>query len=173
MSDAGVIAIVTGSVTIATTIITFLTLWIKLKYGVEKVEETATKAKVVEDKIDHNTEITKQGTNQAVESAKEAVHAANNAKETVDDINRRLNGGLEKAISLLLYPIQQALMEHITQDTKDITDLKAAMKEFITDSKLKEFSDYIHQRNHDLLDAMNAQTLQTRLMLAKMEENSK
>ncbi len=62
MSDAAVVAIVTGLVTIVTMVIGFLTLWIKLRYGIQQAEDAASKAtiavvqaKVVEGKIDDNT----------------------------------------------------------------------------------------------------------------------
>jgi DNA repair ATPase RecN len=72
MSDAAMASLVTGSVTIVTLVIGFLTLWIKLKYGVVKAEEAANNAQRVEGKIDnaataaqvvaknlaHNTELT-------------------------------------------------------------------------------------------------------------------
>lgn len=48
MSDAAIANLITGVVTITTTVIAFLTLWLKLKYGVKEVGG----------KIDHNTTIT-------------------------------------------------------------------------------------------------------------------
>lgn len=62
ISDGAAIAVVTtivsGVVTIVVGIIGFFTLWLKLKYGVEKVDEAATNAQKVEKKIDENTRIT-------------------------------------------------------------------------------------------------------------------
>lgn len=58
MSDVSVASAVTGLVTITTMVIGFLTLWVKLKYGVDKADEAARVAKVVEDKVDDNTAIT-------------------------------------------------------------------------------------------------------------------
>ena len=69
MSDAAVSIVVTGVITLTTMVIGFLTLWIKLRYGVGKVEEVSVKAdeaavkaaeavvvaKGVEAKIDDNT----------------------------------------------------------------------------------------------------------------------
>lgn len=60
MSDAAIASVVTGLVTVVTLITGFLTLWVKLRYGVEKAEEAATKAKLVEHKIDTNTQITER-----------------------------------------------------------------------------------------------------------------
>lgn len=58
MSDAAVATIVGAAVNIIGMVVGFLTLWVKLKYGVQKAEEAATKAQVVETKIDRNTDIT-------------------------------------------------------------------------------------------------------------------
>lgn len=51
MSDAAVATLVSGVVTIVTMLVGFLTLWVKLKYGVEKTKD-------VESKVDHNTALT-------------------------------------------------------------------------------------------------------------------
>lgn len=58
MTDGAITTIVAGVITVTTMVVGFLTLWVKLKYGAEKAEETASKVKVVEGKIDDNTRIT-------------------------------------------------------------------------------------------------------------------
>lgn len=69
MSDATIVTVVTGIVTVTTMVVGFLTLWLKLKYGVDKAEQAATKAEhaatkaaskaeVVEGKLDANTATT-------------------------------------------------------------------------------------------------------------------
>ena len=71
MSDAAVATIVGGFITISTMVIGFLTLWLKIKYGSEKVDatakeaadtakEAATKVASIEEKVDANTDITKR-----------------------------------------------------------------------------------------------------------------
>lgn len=85
MSDGAVYAIMAGVVQITVYIIGFLTLRAKLQYGILKAEETATTAattavavaKVVEDKVDHNTQITAKA---AEAATKASIHA-----ETCDD----------------------------------------------------------------------------------------
>lgn len=51
MSDAAIACIMTGLVNVATMLIGFLTLWVKLRYAGEKADE-------VEKKLDDNTAIT-------------------------------------------------------------------------------------------------------------------
>ena len=69
MSDAAVASIVTGVLAIVTTIVGFLTVWVKLKYGVDEARKAASvaadsaskaahKADSVENKIDHNNAMT-------------------------------------------------------------------------------------------------------------------
>lgn len=67
MSDAAVVTLVSGLVTVTTIVTGFLTLWIKIKYGVEKAQEAADTANVVEGKmnavegkVDENTLITER-----------------------------------------------------------------------------------------------------------------
>lgn len=59
MSDAAITTIVSGFVQVVVLVVGFLTLWVKLKYGVEKAERSATaaatKAHEVEQKLDANT----------------------------------------------------------------------------------------------------------------------
>src|SRR5689334_13108395 len=61
VSDSAVASITASLVTIATMVIGFLTLWIKLKYGEDRDKELKAKADLVEAKIDVNTKITKAG----------------------------------------------------------------------------------------------------------------
>lgn len=58
MSDAAIASLATCGVTIATMLIGFLTMWVRLRYGVEKAEEAAKKAATVEGKIDDNNAMT-------------------------------------------------------------------------------------------------------------------
>src|SRR5688500_5697433 len=96
MSDATIVnivtAVVTGSITITTMIIGFLTLWVKLKYGIDQAGNAAAKAEVaagdaataargLEEKVDHNTTITTQAATKAGEAAE---HAATCDEERVN-----------------------------------------------------------------------------------------
>lgn len=58
MSDGAIVTVMTGVVTIVMGVIGFLTLWVKLKYGVERADEAAENAQKVEKKLDENTKIT-------------------------------------------------------------------------------------------------------------------
>jgi len=82
MSDAAVTTIVTGFVTIVTMVIAFLTLWVKVRYGVGRVEEIVTKTRAVENKIDHNTTMTAQ-IKDAAEKAASHVVLTNGYRESI------------------------------------------------------------------------------------------
>lgn len=83
MSDGAVTSIVTGIVTIATMLLGFATLWIKLRYGAEQAEEAAVKAKAVEKKLDANTATT------------------NSVDSKADTIVKQTNGSLEHTRSMV------------------------------------------------------------------------
>lgn len=132
MSDSAVATIVAGSITIATMVIGFLTLWVKLRYGVEKAEEVARKTAAVEVKLDNNTSLTKEGTKAAADNAATAVKTASEAKEAAVQsarmITDKLNGGLDKILSAMITPVREMLAQHM---------------------------EYVHLRNHDILNALN------------------
>lgn len=69
MSDAAIASIVTGVVTIATMVVGFLTMMVKLKYGVDQVE-------AVSGKVDVNTAIT-TATKESADKASEHVEGCN------------------------------------------------------------------------------------------------
>jgi hypothetical protein len=52
MSDAAIAIVVSGSITIATMVVGFLTLWIKLKYGAEKLDSVEKRVAVVQYQTD-------------------------------------------------------------------------------------------------------------------------
>lgn len=62
MSDAAITAIVSGVITVAGMVVGFLTLWVKIKYGVEKVKE-------VESKVDANTVLTGEARSASVRAS--------------------------------------------------------------------------------------------------------
>ena len=76
MSDAAVTSIVTGVITIASMLIGFMTLWVKVRYGIDKAEaasveatkQAIVKATDVEKKIDNNTVISTSARDAAVKA---------------------------------------------------------------------------------------------------------
>ena len=133
MSDAGIASIVTGIVTITTIIAGFLTLWIKLRYGVLKAEEAATKAQVVETKIDNNTKITKEGVEAAANNAQAAADAANASAAKTDALSEQLNGKLEARITAIVKEYTEPLVVmfrvHSEQDDKNMMEIRRALGE--------------------------------------------
>jgi small-conductance mechanosensitive channel len=105
MSDAAITVMAASAVSIVTTIVAFFTLWIKLRYGVEKAEEAASRAheveghikKVdsavlsVEGKLDANTAISTQ----ARESSAVAASKASAAEPVIRQIEKQTNGTLD------------------------------------------------------------------------------
>lgn len=55
MSDAAITTLASSLVQIVLTVVGFLTLWVKLRYGVEVSQKAANKAQDVESKLDANT----------------------------------------------------------------------------------------------------------------------
>ena len=135
MSDAAVATTVTGLVTITTMIMGFLTLWIKLKYGIKKVEEATEKAHTVEQKIDHNTVITEAATSAAVQNAVIAAETAVEARVATETLTRtldkKLNGGLDLAIDAAIKPVRDALMDHIIQDETDMKEIRDSLNSLL------------------------------------------
>lgn len=124
MSDAAVTVLVSGLVTITTMVIGFMTLWIKLRYGVET-------------KIDNNTALTTAGTLAAADNAKVAVEAANLAANKVaateDKITKMLNGQLEERIRHIVKdcfdPLNEMVRLHAEQDEKNMAEIRSALDE--------------------------------------------
>lgn len=169
MSDAAVATIVSGFVTVTTMVVGFLTLWVKLRYGTQMAETAAAKAAVVEGKLDDNTNLTRAGTAAAASNAKAAEQAATEAKSTAETISKKLNGGIESTIEAAIAPIRAAFIEHAASDERNMAEIRAAMNRFVTDEKLSELIEYVHKRNHDILDAVGAQSNRLDVVLLKLE----
>lgn len=141
MSDAAITNIVTGLVTITTLVMGFLTLWVKLRYDAKKAEEIS---KVVESKIDSNTLLTLSNKDVAIKNASVAVSAAahiKNATEAMaENIDKKLNGGLDRSLEHVVKPLQN-----------DILASNTVLLEHVKE-KFTEFDKYSHQRNHDVLN---------------------
>lgn len=119
MSDAAIANIVTGVVTIVTIVVGFFTLWIKLRYSEEEVTK----------KVDHNTNITSI-------AATNAKVAAVEAKNATEDINKKLNGGIDLALSSVIIPLKQTIADHEAKDEARFKDI-SNMLENIKKNQLK------------------------------------
>lgn len=142
MSDAAIASIVSAAVTVLTMIGGLVALWLKLKYKVEGESNR------LDRKLDTNTYITEQAA-RSVESNSKVVATSVTA---VDQINKKLNGGIDAAIAQAIEPIHKMLNEH----TK----------------KISELDDYVHQRNHDMLSNLQilSNKLDTITVLVKSEK---
>lgn len=158
MSDAAIASIATALVTIVTMVIGFLTLWLKLRYGVEE------KAKTVEKKLDQNTQITRAGQVVATTSAQIAVEAATDVKSATEAMSRtmerKLNGGIDSAIQNTIEPMQRMMREHSAVDEKNMQEVN---------KKIEELNTYVHQRNHEILTAMQVQNNKLEIIIRKLE----
>lgn len=119
MSDAAVTILVSGLITITTMVVGFLTLWIKLKYQSQKVE----------DKVDANTNLTRSGTAAASINAQVAAVAAKEAAEKTDELAKQMNGEMDRKIQKQIEPIVVALKEHTIQDDKNMKDIFHVLEE--------------------------------------------
>ena len=127
MSDAAVFALVSGLIQITTIVVGFLMLWVKLKYGVEEAKESADKAevsatsaerrsKVVEEKIDVNTKLTKV----SVVAATKAANKTDEIASKTDEIAHQLNGDTETKIHTVVREYLDTLMVEQSKGTKEI-----------------------------------------------------
>ena len=131
MSDSAIATIVTGLVTMVTLIVGFLTLWVRLKYGADKVER----------KIDVNTALTKAGTEEAAANAKVAASAATKAADKADALAIQMNGGLDDRMIAIVKahtgPLAAVLESHAKQDDKHMAEIRFALGELRDQVKAK------------------------------------
>lgn len=111
--------------------------------------------------ITENTRITKHGSTVAGENAKEAAEATKETKQAVEGINKKLNGGIDDAVMKAIKPLQVCLDAHVEKDAKDLAEIK---------TKFDELFKYAHDRNHDMLNAMQTLTMQNELILEKLKD---
>jgi hypothetical protein len=123
MSDTAIISLAGAAVSIVTTIVTFFTLWIKLRYGVEKAEEGIEKTEAVEAKLDDNTKKT-----EATKATTEAV---------AYNIDKKLNGGLDAALEARIKPLQDTLEDHVIQDGEFMREVRDALNKLREDIQRK------------------------------------
>lgn len=153
MSDGAVTVVVAGVVQIVVLIVGFLTLWVKLRFDSNKVEEVSKKTEVVERKLDNNTALTKAGTEAAAKSAIVAVESAARAQiateSMAETLTSKLNGGIDSAIAAAVDPLKET---------------------FVTNTRFEEFVAYIRQRNHDVLNAIAVQSNKIALLTEMMKQ---
>lgn len=118
----------------------------------------AIKVEEVKEKIDHNTVITREGTAVAATNAAVAAVSAAESKaathEMSKSLEKKLNGGIDAAVAQAVDPMKKILDEHT--------------------SKIEELNQYVHKKNHDLLDAMQVQStkLDSLILLLKEQKGS-
>lgn len=118
--------------------------------------------------IEKNTEVTKAGTEAAAVSAKAAATAAATSAKAaatntaaVSEISRKLNGGIDEAISAAVTPIQMVLSEHTAKDERDKREIK---------ERFDLIEQYIHDRNHDMMNAMATISSNVNILLRLNQE---
>lgn len=160
MSDAAVATIVSGVVTVVTLSIGFLTLWIKLRYGANQAEKAATKAEIVENKLDINTKITKAGIKCADDNAKAAVGAAVEARAATEsmaqDVARKLNGGIDDAVEKAVAPVREMMLRH-----KEISESHERSLEEIAisiDRRMSNLEQVQRESEREIRNAISAQS---------------
>lgn len=157
MSDAAIIAIAAGFAQV----IGLFALWIKLHYGVEQAMETKRKAETIDRKLDENTTITRAGTAAAATTALAAASSAEDArvatKTMQESLNQKLNGGIDAAINAAVAPMREAL-EQNQANIKDVT------------GRFDDLTRYVHQRNHDVLDAMGVLSNRIELVVQMIQQ---
>ena len=125
MSDGAIATIVTGLITITMTVIGFLTLWLKLRYGVTKAEETAEKVHTVEKKLDANTVMTAAGVNAA----------STKADAIVEQLNGKLEDRIRSIVKEQLEPIIAMFKIHSDQDDKNTAEIRESIEKLGNRSK--------------------------------------
>lgn len=134
---------------------------------------TYIKSKAVEAGLAENTRITKHGSTVAGDNAKQAAvvaeQAANEVKEVanvaaetktaIDGISKKLNGGIDDAITKAVMPIKTALDVHTAKDAQDIKEVN---------DKLDRLEKYVHESNHDRNDILQNMVNDVSLILREL-----
>lgn len=174
MSDAAIVSIVTG-------IVTIVSLWLKLRSEAKAVRDkvsqvrgdvdaVARKADSVEKKIDSNTEITVAGNTAATTNARVAATAAIDAKKSVDEVSAKLNGGIDSAIAAAVEPIKRGMSEHAATDDKNMRDINDKIAAL--DARIEEHNKYVHGRNHDILNKVAVLITKVDVLISANERDS-
>jgi uncharacterized protein involved in exopolysaccharide biosynthesis len=139
MSDAAISTIVTGFITIATIVVGFLTMWVKLRYGTEQAKEAATKAKVVEEKIDANAKAVEEKLDANVVLSKK--------------IDNQTNGNLDQRLAQL------------NSKTGRITELETKVN--VIETKLESLDKNINSTRHEMRGHFQSVTNSLNLLNAR------
>ncbi len=99
MSDAAITVVVAGVVQLGVAAVAFFTLWVKLRYAGVKAEEAVVKAAAVEEKIDHNTVITKT-TAASVEAVKDVVNGVAHPALITADMDGKILDATDPVLAL-------------------------------------------------------------------------
>lgn len=125
----------------------------------------------IEGKVDENTKITTNSSEVADKNSRAAVETAMSAatntadiKEVTESIKRKLNGGIDSAISDAVRPINDKLVTYSEMNDKNVRDMN---------DKIVKLNEYVRTRNHDMLTALQTLSNQVGAVILKIEENSK
>lgn len=101
--------------------------------------------------LDQNTRITKRG-----------IETTDQTKTEVKTISKKLNGGIDTAIKDGIAPVEKLLKEHAEADESNLKTIN---------QKFEELTNYVHKRNHDVLNALQTQNnkLETLLEMVKAQ----
>lgn len=135
------------------------------------------KLEEINDNINHNTDVTKIGTNAAADHAMTATEVGKETKTAIEDVKKQLNGALDGRIADIVKrhfdPLAETVRAHADQDEKSIAEVKAAIGGCVTTAKMNEFAEYVHERNHDMLGALNTQGVKIDAILKTLEDMGK
>lgn len=106
------------------------------------------------EELQENTRITQYGSTVAGKTAQET-------QKAVEGLNKKLNGGIDDAVQKGIEPLRIALDLHTEKDAKDLAEIK---------TRFEELFKYAHDRNHDMLNAMQTLTMQNELILEKLKD---
>lgn len=154
MSDAAITNICTTILTLGMGVIGFVTLWVKLRYGQNRTDA----------KLESNARLTTAGTARADAAVEHAREAASCAQEASAGIASKLNGGIDDSISKAVAPLKDELQAQYAKSCAELIDVR---------EKFEVLAAYVHQRNHDILNAITAQAARMDLALLKLESASK
>ncbi len=158
MSDAAIASVVSGAITVVTIVITFLTLWVKLKYGQGQVEKVGVKVDAAAGKADIAADKAETAANRS--NILEAKIDDNTAKteeiqSKADVIAHQTNGASE---------IQNRRIDVLEAAVKGNIDKIAALAD-----KLTKLDEYMHRNQHLMNNILNNLALKIERLLVISE----
>ncbi len=119
-------------------------------------------------KVDDNTKITRAVGVAAVTNAQTAATSAAAAKSATEsmaqDVKKKLNGGIDAAVKEAVDPIQKILADPAATDEQITKEVNA---------KLERLEEYVHQRQHEVLNALQVQANRIERLIQLAEERRK